>query len=204
VSKRRRALLIILGLTSLVVLTVLVYAARFDLNSWKSEIEAAASKGTRMHVTIQGALERKRWFPVTVVVHGLQFQNRDEPVVTLDNVECFAGAHPALRGRLRMGTCTVDGFASRSWSRRHFNLRAHEPTSTASSRCGLGASALLVSRLIARGGAYTFAVRGEPAGRDHGISGDVRSFAIGRPLRESAGPFPSRVSSPGTNSKGTS
>jgi uncharacterized protein involved in outer membrane biogenesis len=64
-NKRRRVLLVVLGLTSVGVLAVLVYAARFDLNSWKPEIEAAASKATDMHVTIQGALELKRWFPLT-------------------------------------------------------------------------------------------------------------------------------------------
>ena len=72
----RRALLVVFGLASLAVLAIVVYAKRFDLNSWKSEIEAAASKGSSMHVAIQGALELKRWVPLTVVVHGLQFQNR--------------------------------------------------------------------------------------------------------------------------------
>ena len=184
-SKRRRALLVVLGLASIVVLAVLAYAARFDLNSWKSEIEVAASTGTRMHVTIQGTLERKRWFPLTVVVHGLQFQNRDEPVVTLDNVECSSlELIPLMRGRLLMGTCKVDGFAIAivKGADGHFNYQRTTPRPPPPPGAGSAPPALLVSRLIARGGAYTFADRGEPARAEiTGISGDVHSFAIGRP-----------------------
>jgi AsmA protein len=184
-SKRRRALLIVLGLTSLVVLTVLVYAARFDLNSWKSEIEVAVSEGTRMHVTIQGTLERKRWFPLTVVVHGLQFQNRDEPVVTLDNVECSSlELIPLMRRRLRMGTCKVDGFAIAivRGADGHFNFQRTTPRPPPPPGAGSAPPALLVSRLIARGGVYTFSDRGEPARAEiTGMSGDVHNFAIGRP-----------------------
>jgi AsmA protein len=184
-SNRKRALLVVLGLTSLVVLIVLVYAARFDLNSWKSEVEAAASEGTLMHVTIQGTLERKRWFPLTVVVHGLQFQNRDEPVLTLDNVECSSlELIPLVRGRLRMGTCTVDGFAIAivRGDDGHFNFERTTPPPRPSPGAGSAPPALLVSRLIARGGAYTFTVRGEPVRAEiTGISGDLHSFAIGSP-----------------------
>ena len=184
-SKRRRALVVVLGLTSLVVLTVLVCVARFDLNSWKSEIEAAASTGARMHVTIQGTLERKRWFPLTVVVHGLQFQNRDEPVVTLDNAECSSlELIPLMRGRLRMGTCKVDGFAIAivRGADGTFNFQRTTPRPPPTPGAGSAPPALLVSRLIARGGAYTFAERGAPARAEiTGISGDLRSFAIGRP-----------------------
>ena len=151
--KRRRALLVVLGLTSLVVLTVLVYAARFDLDSWKSEIEAAASTGARMHVTIQGTLERKRWFPLTVVVRGLQFQNRDEPVVTLDNVECSSlELIPLMRRRLRMGTCTVDGFAIAivRGADGHFNFERTTPHPRPLPGADSAPPALLVSRLIPR------------------------------------------------------
>ena len=185
VFQRRRALLVVLGLASLVVLALLVCAARFDLNSWKSEIEAAASKGTRMHVTIQGTLERKRWFPLTVVVHGLQFQNRDEPVVTLDKVECSSlELIPLMRRRLRMGTCKVDGFAIAivKGADGHFNFERTTPRPRPPPGAGSAPPALLVSRLIARGGAYTFTVRGEHARAEiTGISGDLHSFAIGRP-----------------------
>lgn len=184
-SKRRRALLVVLGLTSIVVLAILVYAARFDLNSWKPEIEAAASKDTRMHVTIQGTLELTRWFPLTVVVRGLQFQNRDEPVVTLDNVECSSlELIPLLRRRLRMGTCKVDGFAIAivKGADGHFNFESTTPRPRPPPGAGPAPPALLVSRLIARGGAYTFTVRGEPARAEiTGIGGDLHSFAIGRP-----------------------
>jgi len=162
-----------------------VYAACFDLNSWKSEIEAAASKGTRMHVTIEGTLELKRRFPLTVVVHGLRFQNRDEPVVTLDNVECSAlEPIPLMRGRLRMGTCTVDGFsiAIVRGADGHFNFERTTPRPPPPPGAGSAPPALLVSRLIARGGAYTFTVRGAPARAEiTGISGELHSFAIGRP-----------------------
>ena len=184
VSKRKRALLIVLGVTSLVVLAIVVFAARFDLNSWKSEIEAAASKGTRMHVTIQGDLERKRWFPVTVAVQGLQFQNRDEPVVTLDKVECSSlNLIPLLRGRLRMGTCTVDGFAIAivRGADGHFNFERTSPRPRPPPGADAKSPPLLVSRLIARGGAYTYTVRGEPAEAEiAGISADVHNFAIGK------------------------
>jgi AsmA protein len=184
-SKRRRALLLVLGLISLVVLTVLVYAALFDLNSWKSEIEAAASEGTHMHVTIQGTLERKRWFPLTVIVRGLQFQNREEPVVTLDNVECSSlELIPLMRRRLRMGTCKVDGFtvAIVRGADGHFNFERTTPRPRPLPGAGSAPPALLASRVIARGGAYTFSVRGEPARAEIiGISGDVNNFAIGRP-----------------------
>jgi len=55
-KKRRRALLIAVILTTSAVLVVLVLALRFDLNAWKPEIEARASKATRMQVTIEGSL----------------------------------------------------------------------------------------------------------------------------------------------------
>ena len=184
-SKRRRALLVVLGLAGVVVLAILVCAARFDLNSWKSEIEAAASEGTRMHVTIQGTLERKRWFPLTVVVHGLQFQNRDEPVVTLDKVECSSlELIPLMRRRLRMGACKVDGFAIAivRGADGHFNFEPTTPRPPPPPGTGSAPPALLVSRLSARGGTYTWKVRGEPARAEiTGISANLHGFAIGRP-----------------------
>jgi AsmA protein len=183
--KRKRALLVVLGLTSLVVLAVLVYAARFDLNSWKSEIEAAVSKATNMHVTIEGTLERKRWFPLTVVVHGLQFQNREEPVVRLENVECSSlELVPLMRRRLRMGTCTVDGFAIAivRGADGHFNFERTTPRPRPPPGAGSAPPALFVSRLIARGGAYTFGDRGKPARAEiTGVSANLHGFAIGRP-----------------------
>jgi AsmA protein len=185
VTKRKLALRVVLGLASLGVFAVLVCAARFDLNSWKPEIEAAASKGTRMHVTIQGTLERKRWFPLTVVVHGLQFQNREEPVVSLDNVECSSlELIPLLRGRLRMGTCTVDGFAIAivRGADGHFNYERTTPRPRPRAGAGSAPPPLFVSCLIARGGAYTFAERGKPARAEiKGVSGDLHDFAIGSP-----------------------
>jgi AsmA protein len=179
-----RVLLVVLGLAGVVVLAIVVYAVRFDLNSWKSEIEAASSKGARMHVTIR-TLERKRWFPLTVVVHGLQFQNRDEPVVTLDNAECSSlELIPLMRGRLRMGTCKVDGFAIAivRGADGHFNFERTTPRPPPPTGPGTPPPALVVSRLIARGGAYTFTVRGEPARAEiTGINGDLHNFEIGRP-----------------------
>jgi AsmA protein len=184
-SKGRRALLVVVGLTSLVVLAVLVYAARFDLNSWKSEIEAAASTAADMHVTIQGTVERKRWFPLTLVVHGLQFQNREEPVLTLEHVECSSlELIPLLRRRLRMGTCTVDGFAIAivRGADRHFNFERTTPRPRPPAGASSAPPVLFVSRLIVRGGAYTFAERGGPArAAIAGISADLHSFAIGTP-----------------------
>ncbi len=182
-SKRTRALLVVLGLPSLGALTVLVYAACFDLNSWKSEIEATASKAAHMHVTIQGTVERKRWFPLTVVVHGLQFQHRDEPVVRLDNVECSSlELIPLMRGRLRMGTCAVDGFAVTivKGADGHFNFERTTPRPPA----GLSSAppAVFASHLIVHGGVYTFAERGSPATAEiSGIGADLQNFAIGRP-----------------------
>ena len=184
-SKRRRALLVVLGLTSLVVLAVLLYAARFDLNSWKPEIEAAASKSAKMNVTIEGTLERTHWFPLTIVAHGLQFQNRDEPVVKLGRVECSSlELIPLMRRRLRMGTCTVDGLAIAivRGADGHFNFERTTPRPRPPAGAGSAAPAVFVSRLLVRGGAYTFAERGKPADAEiSGISGDLRSFAIGRP-----------------------
>jgi AsmA protein len=184
-SKRRRALLVVLGLPSLVVLAVLVYAACFDLNSWKPEIEAAASKAAHTHVTIQGTLERKRWFPLTVVVHGLQFQNRDEPVVRLENVECSSlELIPLIRGRLRMGTCAVDGFAVTivKGADGHFNFERTTPRPRPPAGASSAPPAVFASHLIVRGGAYSFAERGSPATAEiTGIGADLRSFAIGTP-----------------------
>jgi hypothetical protein len=185
VTKRKRVLLVVLGLTSLGVFAVLVYAARFDLNSWKPEIEAAASKGARMHVTIQGPLERKRWFPLTVVAHGLQFQNLEEPVLSLDNVECSSlELLPLLRGRLRMGTCTVDGFtiAIVRGEDGHFNFERTTPRPRPPPGAASASPPLFVSRLIGRRGAYSFAVRGQPARAEiTGISANLHGFAIGSP-----------------------
>jgi hypothetical protein len=180
--KRRRALLVVLGLTSAGILAVLVYAARFDLNSWKPEIEAAASKATDMHVTIQGALELKRWFPLTLVVHGLQFQNREEPVLKLDNVECSSlEPLPLLRGRLRLGTCTVDGFAIAivRGADGHFNFERTTPRPRPPAGVSSAPPVVLVSHLIVKGGVYVFTERGKPARAEiAGIRADLHGFAI--------------------------
>jgi AsmA-like protein len=182
--KRRRVLLVVLGLTGVGVLAVLVCAARFDLNSWKPEIEAAASKATDMHVTIQGALELKRWFPLTLIVHGLQFQNREEPVLKLENVECSSlEPLPLLRGRLRMGTCTVDGFAIAivRGADGHFNFERTTPRPRPPAVVSSAPPVVLVSHLIVQGGAYVFTERGQPARAEiAGISADLHGFAIGK------------------------
>ena len=183
-NKRRRVLLVVLGLTGVGVLAALVCAARFDLNSWKPEIEAAASKATDMHVTIQGALELKRWFPLTLVVRGLQFQNREEPVLKLENVECSSlEPIPLLRGRLRLGTCTVDGFAIAivRGADGHFNFERTTPRPRPPAGVSSSPPVVLVSHLIVQGGAYVFTERGKPARAEiAGISADLHGFAIGK------------------------
>ncbi len=184
-KRHRRAVFAAVGLTGLVVLAVLVYAARFNLNSWKSEIEAKASKATHMQITIQGTLERTRWFPLTVVVHGLQFQHQDEPFLTLANVECSAlELGSLLRGRLRMGTCKVDGFVVTIVRDvdGHFNFQRTTERPRPPARTSSATAVVFASRLLVHGGTYTFADRGGPAKAEiTGISADLHNFAIGTP-----------------------
>ena len=91
-----------------------------------------------------------------------------------------------------MGTCTVDGFAIAivRGADGHFNFERTIPRPTPLPGAASAPPALLVSRLIGRRGAYTFADRGQPARAEiTGISADLQRLRD----RQSAGGNPPRL-----------
>lgn len=188
----RRALFIGCGLASLLLLAAIVFAARFDIDSWKSSIEAAVSEATGMEVTIEGKVALARWFPLDVVLHDVRFRIRGDAILDIETVELRSLEIASLiRKRVRVKACNLEGPAITvvKDEEGRFNFESGSEKA-APAVPGSGTPVFLASRLSVRRGRYSFASR---MTGDHaeavGIDSDLRDFAIDPAARGILGPF---------------
>ncbi len=178
-SMVRKTLLLGGGLAILLLLAAIAFAAWFDLNSWKSNLESAVSRATGMEVTIKGKIALTRWLPPGVVINGLQFRIRGDPILEVETVKLSSlRLFPLLRKKIRVGACELVGPVATvvKDAEGRFNFeRAPETPAGA----GQDTPVLLAARLSVRRGSYAYADRKSGDRADvEGIEADVRDFAI--------------------------
>ena len=170
------------GLVGLLLLSGVAFAAWFDINSWKSNIEKAASRATGIEVTIKGKIGVTRWLPPSVVINDLQFRVRGDAIVNVEAVRLSSlELVPLLRGRLRVSACELAGLVITvvKDADGRFNFESASETAAADTGAGPAVPALVAARLSVRRGTYTYADRATGERADvEGIEADVRDFAV--------------------------
>lgn len=178
----RKVFLIGGGLVSLLLLAVIVFAVRFDINSWKPNIEAAASRATGIEVTIKGKIALARWPPLGVVINDLQFRVRGDAILNIEAVKLSSlKLVPLLRKRVSVSACELVGpvITAVKDADGRFNFESASESATTQVEAGSGAPVFLAGRLSVRRGRFSYADRrtGEKAELE-GLEADVRDFAI--------------------------
>jgi len=178
----RKALLVGGGLVGLLLLAAIAFAAWFDINSWKSNIEAAASRATGMEVTIKGKIGLTRWLPLGIVINDLQFRIRGDAILNIESVELSSlKLVPLLRKRVRVSACELVGpvITVVKYEDGRFNFESASEKGNPDAGAGSVTPVLLAAGLSVRRGSYAYADRktGERAELE-GLEADVRDFAI--------------------------
>ncbi|MBZ5639616.1 MAG: AsmA family protein [Acidobacteriia bacterium] len=189
----RKVLLIGCGLVGFLLLAAIAFSAWFDINSWKSNIEATVSHATDMEVTIKGKIGVTRWPPLDVVLHDLQFRIRGDPILTIEAVKLSSlKLVPLFRKQVSAGACELVGpvITVVKYADGRFNFESASEKATADGGTGPATPVFVASRLSVRGGRYAYAERktGERADIE-GIEADVRDFAISPSRAETLGDF---------------
>jgi len=159
-----------------------VFVVRFDINSWKSNIEAALSNATGIDVTIRGKIALARWLPLGVVINDLQFRIRGDAILNVESVKLSSlKLVPLLRKRLRVSAGELVGpvITIVKGADGRFNFERASGKATPPAEGSSGTPVLLAARLSVRRGSYAYVDRGtgERAEID-GIEADVGDFAI--------------------------
>jgi hypothetical protein len=178
----RKALLIGGGLVSLLLIAAIAFAAWFDINSWKPNIEAAASRATGMEVTIKGKIGLTRWLPLGVVINDLQFRIRGDAILNIETVKLSSlGIVPLLRKRVSVGACELVGpvVTVVKYADGRFNFESGSEKAATDAGAGPVTPVLSAARLSVRRGSYAYADRGTGERAElEGLEADVRDFAI--------------------------
>ena len=179
---RRKAFLIGGGLVGLLLLAAIAFAARFDINSWKSNIEAGVSHAAGMEVTIKGKIGLTRWPPLGVVINDLQFRIRGDAILNIEAIKLSSlKLVPLLRKRLSVSACELVGpvITVVKYADGRFNFDSASEKAATHAGAGLVTPVFLAARLSVRRGSFAYADRrtGERVELE-GIEADVRDFAI--------------------------
>ena len=103
---RRKSLMIAGGIVLLIVIAAIVAVLLFDINSYKSKIETAASEATGLDVTIEGRMGLS-FFPFGVSAKDIHFANKGGEILSLEHLKLRAELIPLLKKQLRVTACEL-------------------------------------------------------------------------------------------------
>jgi len=105
-AERKKTLMIVVGVVTLIVITVFVALLLFDINSYKSKIETAASGTTGLDVRINGKM-RLSFFPFGLSAKDVHFANRGGEILSLEHLKLRAELIPLLKKQLKVTACEL-------------------------------------------------------------------------------------------------
>lgn len=102
----------VLGLVVLVVAAVAIFAATFDPNKYKADIERIAKEKTGRTLQIKGPLEMAFYPSLGAKVSGVSFSERgsEQQFLSLDSAHASVALLPLLRGAVTVDRVRVSGF----------------------------------------------------------------------------------------------
>ena len=92
-AERKKTLMIVGGVATLIAITVFIALLLFDINSYKSKIETAASETTGLDVRINGKMGLS-FFPFGLSAKDIHFANKGDEILSLEHLKLRAELSP--------------------------------------------------------------------------------------------------------------
>ncbi len=105
-AERKKGLIIAGGIVFLIVIAAIVAVLLFDINSYKSQIEIAASEATGLDVTIKGEMGLAL-FPFGISAKDIRVANKESEILSLESLKLRAEFIPLLKRQLKVTTCEL-------------------------------------------------------------------------------------------------
>jgi uncharacterized protein involved in outer membrane biogenesis len=105
-AKKKKVLFILGGGAAALVLVVVIFALTFNINSYRSRIEAAASRATGLEVRINGKMGIS-FFPFGVSAKDIHVANKGGEIISLENLKLGAELMPLLKKQLKVTRCEL-------------------------------------------------------------------------------------------------
>ncbi|MGA2506469.1 MAG: AsmA family protein [Chitinispirillaceae bacterium] len=103
---QKKTLMIIGGVVTLVTIAVITALLLFDINSYKSEIETAASGTTGLEVRINGKM-RLALFPFSLAAKDIHIAGKKGEILSIERFKLRADLPPLLRKQLKITSCEL-------------------------------------------------------------------------------------------------
>jgi len=94
------------GVVTLIIIAVFISLLLFDINSFKSKIETAASETTGLDVRINGKI-RLSFFPFGLSAKDMHFANKEGEILSLEHLKLGAELMPLLKKQLKVTGCEL-------------------------------------------------------------------------------------------------
>ena len=105
-AERKKGLMIAGGIVLLVVVAAIVAVLLFDINSYKSQIETAASEATGLDVTIKGGMGLA-FFPFGISAKDVHVANEGSEILSVESLKLRAELIPLLTKQLKVTACEL-------------------------------------------------------------------------------------------------
>ena len=105
-AERKKSLMIAGGVVVLIVIAAIVAVLLFDINSYKSKIETAASEATGLDVRIKGKMGLS-FFPFGVSAKDIHVANKGGEILSLEHLKLRAELIPLLKKQLKVTGCEL-------------------------------------------------------------------------------------------------
>ena len=105
-AERKKGLMIAGGVVFLIVIAAIVAVILFDINSYKSQIETAASEATGLDVRIKGEMGLAL-IPFGISAKDIRVANKESEILSLESLKLRAEFIPLLKRQLKVTTCEL-------------------------------------------------------------------------------------------------
>ena len=105
-TERKKTLMIVGGVMTLIVITAFIALLLFDINSYKSKIEAVASGMTGLDARINGKM-RLTFFPFGLSAKDMRFNSKEGEILSLEHIKLGTELIPLLKKQLRVTSCEL-------------------------------------------------------------------------------------------------
>ena len=103
---RKKTLIIVAGLVTLIAIAIVIALLLFDINSFKSKIETTASGITGLDVRINGKMHLS-FFPFGLSAKDMHFANKGGEILSLEHIKLGTELIPLLKKQLRVTSCVL-------------------------------------------------------------------------------------------------
>jgi AsmA protein len=105
-AKKKKVFFILGGAAAAFVLVVVVFALTFNINFYRTRIEAAASGATGLEVRINGKMGLS-FFPFGISAKDIHVTNKGGEIISLENLKLGAELMPLLKNQLKVTSCEI-------------------------------------------------------------------------------------------------